>query len=85
MFLIALSDFSPLLGSVMNKDLNYIEINKALWDEKTKHHISSAFYNMDNGGFLNGKSSLNDIELGLLGDLNNKEVLHLQCHFGQET
>jgi len=35
--------------------------------------------------FLKGRSSLNDIELALLGDINGKFILHLQCHFGQDT
>lgn len=35
--------------------------------------------------FLAGKSSLNSIELELLGDVSGKKVLHLQCHFGQDT
>ena len=64
---------------------NYIEINRALWDEKTKYHANSAFYNMDNGGFVNNVSSLNNIELDLLGDVKGKTILHLQCHFGQDT
>ena len=69
----------------MENQPNYIEINRALWDKKAKHHISSAFYNMDNGGFVNGETSLKEIELGLLGDVTGKSVLHLQCHFGQDT
>ena len=36
-------------------------------------------------GFLAGKSSLNSIELELLGDVSGKKILHLQCHFGQDT
>jgi SAM-dependent methyltransferase len=36
-------------------------------------------------GFLAGQSSLNVIEAGLLGDVRGKSVLHLQCHFGQDT
>jgi len=36
-------------------------------------------------GFLKGKTSLNNIELNLLGDLQGKTILHLQCHFGQDT
>jgi SAM-dependent methyltransferase len=35
--------------------------------------------------FLKGKSSLNDIELKLLGDVKGRSVLHLQCHFGQDS
>jgi hypothetical protein len=34
---------------------------------------------------LKGESSLNDIELDLLGDIKGKSILHLQCHFGQDT
>ncbi len=62
---------------------NYLDINKQLWNEKTMHHTSSAFYKMDD--FLKGESSLNTIELELLGDIKGKSVLHLQCHFGQDS
>jgi SAM-dependent methyltransferase len=67
----------------MTEELNYIEVNRALWDEKTKHHTKSAFYKMDE--FLAGSTSLNDVELCLLGDVTGKTILHLQCHFGQDT
>ena len=62
---------------------NYIDVNRRLWDEKTKHHVASSFYNVDD--FLKGASSLNDIELPLLGDIKNKTILHLQCHFGMDS
>ncbi len=67
----------------MDPVTNYIEINKALWDEKTKHHVDSDFYRTDE--FIKGRSTLNNIELELLGDVHNKTILHLQCHFGQDT
>jgi 2-polyprenyl-3-methyl-5-hydroxy-6-metoxy-1,4-benzoquinol methylase len=67
----------------MNTEKNYKEINTALWDERTKHHVTSAFYDME--GFLKGNSSLKDIELALLGDVKGKSILHLQCHFGQDS
>jgi SAM-dependent methyltransferase len=35
--------------------------------------------------FREGKTSLKPIELGLLGDVKGKTLLHLQCHFGQDT
>ncbi|HNF71036.1 MAG TPA: class I SAM-dependent methyltransferase [Chitinophagaceae bacterium] len=35
--------------------------------------------------FLRGKNSLKNIELELLGDISGKDILHLQCHFGQDT
>ncbi len=45
--------------------------------------MDSDFYDME--GFLSGKTSLNSIEMELLGDIRGKEILHLQCHFGQDT
>jgi ubiquinone/menaquinone biosynthesis C-methylase UbiE len=36
-------------------------------------------------GFLKGNTSLMDIELKLLGDVRGKKILHLQCHFGQDS
>jgi SAM-dependent methyltransferase len=62
---------------------NYIDINRESWNNRTEIHVKSAFYDLD--GFLKGNSSLNDIELSLLGDIKGKTVLHLQCHFGQDT
>lgn len=62
---------------------NYIETNKALWNTKTAYHMESAFY--DVAGFKTGKTSLNAIELEQLGDVSGKKILHLQCHFGQDT
>jgi ubiquinone/menaquinone biosynthesis C-methylase UbiE len=62
---------------------DYIAINKATWNNKVDVHVDSDFYDMD--GFLNGKSTLNEIELELLGDVKGKKILHLQCHFGQDT
>lgn len=62
---------------------NYININKEAWNQKTTFHIESSFYDMPS--FLNGNSTLNSIELELLGDVTGKKILHLQCHFGQDT
>lgn len=67
----------------MKKADNYIGINQKTWDSRTEYHIDSEFYSMPE--FLADKSSLNSIELELLGDVLGKKVLHLQCHFGQDT
>lgn len=67
----------------MENNTDYIEVNRALWNKRTTHHTGSGFYKMDE--FLNGASSLNEIELQLLGDVKGKRVLHLQCHFGQDS
>lgn len=64
-------------------DINYEQINKELWNDRTTHHVQSEFYDMEN--FLEGKSPLNSIELNLLGDVSGKTMLHLQCHFGMDT
>ena len=67
----------------MNPENNYIEINKHSWNNRTETHLSSTFYNLE--GFLKGESSLNPIELEILGDIKGKSILHLQCHFGQDS
>ena len=63
--------------------MNYIDINKKLWNQKTEIHYDSDFYDVDS--FIKGKDSLNPIEIGLLGKIKGKRILHLQCHFGQDT
>jgi 2-polyprenyl-3-methyl-5-hydroxy-6-metoxy-1,4-benzoquinol methylase len=68
-----------------DKDANrdYLSVNRELWNARVPHHIASSFYDVP--GFLEGKSSLNTIELELLGDVKGKRILHLQCHFGQDS
>lgn len=63
--------------------MDYILKNKKSWNERVPYHLQSDFYNMKD--FLKNKSSLQSIELGLLGNVNNKTILHLQCHFGQDS
>ena len=67
----------------MNPERNYIEINRQSWNNRTDTHLKSEFYDL--AGFLRGKNSLKDIELALLGEIKGKRILHLQCHFGQDT
>lgn len=67
----------------MKSEDNYIEINKQSWNKKVASHLISDFYDVD--GFLKGNSSLNEIELNLFKDVKGKSILHLQCHFGQDT
>ena len=59
------------------------EANRALWNARVPHHLNSRMYDLD--GFVAGRNSLTAIELELLGAVTGKEVLHLQCHFGQDT
>ncbi|GAB4420589.1 MAG: class I SAM-dependent methyltransferase [Bacteroidia bacterium] len=57
--------------------------NRQFWDATTPHHVASGFY--DVAGFLAGQTSLQAIERGLLGEVQGRSVLHLQCHFGQDS
>lgn len=62
---------------------NFLNINRNAWNWRTEQHVNSRFYDVE--GFLNGKNSLKEIESKLLGDVRGKTLLHLQCHFGQDT
>lgn len=61
----------------------YLKKNKDAWNQKTAQHIHSEFYELD--AFLAGKNVLREVELGLLGNIKGKKILHLQCHFGMDT
>ncbi len=61
----------------------YFEVNKATWNEKVKVHSKSEMYDLE--AFKKGKSSLMQYEMKALGDVKGKSLLHLQCHFGQDT
>jgi SAM-dependent methyltransferase len=63
--------------------MDYLSINKEAWDKRTKIHVESEFY--DVASFKNGKCSLNPIELKQVGNVQGRSLLHLQCHFGQDT
>lgn len=65
------------------KNNKYFEANKAIWNKRVSINYDSEFYGNDK--FLETKNSLNSIELELLGDVIGKDILHLQCHFGQDT
>ena len=62
---------------------DYLEVNRANWNRRAEAHLHTEFYNQ--AAFMQGKSSLMDIERNLLGDIQGKKLLHLQCHFGQDT
>lgn len=62
---------------------NYQSTNRDAWNKRVSAHLASDFYAIE--GWKAGKSSLNNIELALLGDVAGKSILHLQCHFGQDS
>jgi 2-polyprenyl-3-methyl-5-hydroxy-6-metoxy-1,4-benzoquinol methylase len=67
----------------MSEKTNYFEVNKATWNQKVLVHAQSDMYDME--AFKSGKTSLMPYEVKALGDVQGKSILHLQCHFGQDT
>jgi 2-polyprenyl-3-methyl-5-hydroxy-6-metoxy-1,4-benzoquinol methylase len=57
--------------------------NRARWDELVAHHVQSDFY--DVAGFRAGRDTLSPIERAGLGDVADRRIVHLQCHFGMDT
>ena len=62
---------------------DYVGANRKLWDAWTDINARSDFYELE--AFRAGTSSLKAIELEELGDVHDKTLLHLQCHFGLDT
>ncbi|HEU4860047.1 MAG TPA: class I SAM-dependent methyltransferase [Chitinophagaceae bacterium] len=61
----------------------YFEANRNLWNQRTAVHKDSVFYDL--AGFKTGANVLTPIELKEIGDVKDKSLLHLQCHFGMDT
>ncbi len=62
---------------------NYQSTNRDAWNKRVAAHLASDFYDVE--AWKAGSTSLNNIELELLGDVKGKSILHLQCHFGQDS
>lgn len=61
----------------------WFALNRASWDERVDGHLASDFYDVN--GFLAGRDALGPIESTELGDVSEKRILHLQCHFGLDS
>ncbi|MCB1250363.1 MAG: class I SAM-dependent methyltransferase [Acidimicrobiales bacterium] len=60
--------------------------NRAAWDERVPIHVASSFYDVDR--FVAGRNSLRDFEVAEVataGGVAGRSLVHLQCHFGQDT
>jgi 2-polyprenyl-3-methyl-5-hydroxy-6-metoxy-1,4-benzoquinol methylase len=57
--------------------------NQRAWDAQTAVHYESDFY--DVASFKAGRNTLRPFEQEALGDVAGKSLLHLMCHFGQDT
>lgn len=62
---------------------NWLEYNRANWDERVPIHASGAFYDLD--AVAAGRETLAEFELAEVGDVRGKQLLHLQSHIGTET
>ncbi len=60
-----------------------LETNRQAWDVRAQLHNDQSFYDL--AAFREGQCTLKQPELDLLGDIQNKRVAHLQCHFGMDT
>src|SRR4029079_1784806 len=60
-----------------------VRANNELWDEWTRIHEASAFYDLE--GFKRGGIRLSDYERDEIGDVAGLSLLHLQCHFGIDS
>ncbi len=61
----------------------YLSDNLANWNSRVPLHLSGDFYDIP--GFLAGRTALKQIDLREMGPVDGRTLLHLQCHFGQDT
>ena len=57
--------------------------NRTLWEAWTAVHAEGDFYDL--AGFRAGGVRLRDEEIAAVGDVRDRSLLHLQCHFGIDT
>ena len=60
-----------------------MDANRDHWDEATDIHARGNVYGIED--FRAGRCQLHRIEVEELGDVRDKTLLHLQCHFGLGT
>lgn len=64
----------------------YLELNRASWDERAPAHAASADYGLPR--FVEDPDFLSDVvrfDLPRLGDIRGLRGVHLQCHIGTDT
>lgn len=65
---------------------DYLEINRASWDERAPAHAQSHDYAVER--FVEDPTFLSEVvrfDVPRLGDLNGLRGVHLQCHIGTDT
>lgn len=67
----------------MNLEKDFLTYNRESWNNRLAHHLDSELYDMKS--FMAGRNSIDEVSQRCLGDIVGKDILHLQCHFGQDT
>mgnify|MGYP003470101086 CR=1 FL=1 len=65
---------------------DYLDVNRANWDERAPAHATSPDYQADR--FVADPNHLSGVvrfDLPLLGDVTGLTGIHLQCHIGTDT
>jgi 2-polyprenyl-3-methyl-5-hydroxy-6-metoxy-1,4-benzoquinol methylase len=65
---------------------DYLDINRAMWDERAPAHAGSPDYAVQR--FAEDPQHLSEVvrfDLPLLGDISGLRAIHLQCHIGTDT
>jgi SAM-dependent methyltransferase len=60
-----------------------LELNRRHWDEATALHLRGNDYGLED--FKAGLCRLHRVEVEEVGDVRDRRLLHLQCHFGLDT
>lgn len=63
--------------------IDWRALNHANWDDRVPIHLASRFYDL--AGFRAGADTLRPFELGEVGDVTGRRLVHLQCHIGLDT
>ncbi len=64
----------------------YAFVNRANWESRVDHHVASDGY--DVGRYIDDPSHLSHVVMfdrARLGDIADRDVVHLQCHIGTDT
>ena len=62
---------------------SWLEANRANWNDRVAVHLNSDFYGVER--WLNSDDGPDAGEAAMLGDVTNRRLVHLQCHFGMDT
>ncbi|MCV9997996.1 methyltransferase domain-containing protein [Pararhizobium sp. YC-54] len=64
---------------------DYLRTNRLNWDDRAGLHATDTTGSYRIGRVLAGGSSLHALEAGEIGDIADKDIVHLQCHIGLDT